>query len=212
MLSASCYNTEEGSAFLNHMSALYLNRGNIRGEERLMTAEEKRQKVVKTYEIILGRNHYSQLRREFCYIPFIDGLFYSDCSSSIALTYKQAGFPFHDNDGNDDPNTVGMVLSCELHSVDIRIRRGLIQNPEVLLPGDMLIFAGNDPTRANVGYAGHVEMVARITGQDAVLYGHGSGTPRAHTMNAYCRQRHYRKANTALGNQGLIKVLRFIED
>lgn len=176
-----------------------------------MTAEEKRRKVVKIYETILGRNHYSQIRREFCYIPYRDGLFYSDCSSSIALTYKQAGFPFHDNDGNDDPNTVGMYLSNELHSVDVRIEKGLIRNPEALLPGDMLIFAGNELTRAGAGYAGHVEMVARIIGGDAVLYGHGSGTPRAHTMNTYCRRRYYRKAVTELGNQGLIKVVRFIQ-
>lgn len=177
-----------------------------------MTAAQKRIKVVRTYETILGRNHYSEIRREFCYIPFIDGMFYSDCSSSVALTYKQAGFPFHDNDGNDDPNTAGMILSNELRHVNVRIEKGLIRNPEVLLPGDMLIFAGNDATRASAGYAGHVEMVAQVVGRDAILYGHGSATPRAHAMNAYCRQRFYRKAATGLGNQGLIAVLRFIED
>jgi hypothetical protein len=171
-----------------------------------MTASEKRNAVIKKYEEILGRNKYSQPKRDYCYKKYSDGKYYSDCSSSISYAYKEAGFSF------GILNTVGMYQSKKLVDVPVEIENGIIQNPEVLLPTDMLLFAGTDSSRAYAGYVGHVEMVAKISGGKVTIYGHGSGTPRATEMNAYCKSRYAKKASTKLGHRGLIKVRRFIAD
>ena len=171
-----------------------------------MTATEKRASVVKKYEEILGRNKYSQPKRDYCYKKYSDGKYYSDCSSSVSYAYKEAGFGF------GILNTVGMYQSKKLVDVPVTIKNGIVQNPEVLLPGDMLLFAGTDSSRAYAGYVGHVEMVAKISGSKVTIYGHGSGTPRATEMNAYCKSRYSSKTSTKLGNKGLIKVRRFIVD
>lgn len=171
-----------------------------------MTATEKRAAVVKKYGEILGRNKYSQPRRDYCYKKYKDGKYYSDCSSSISYAYKEAGFSF------GILNTVGMYQSKKMTDVPVTIKNGIIQNPEILLPGDMLLFAGTDSSRAYSGYVGHVEMVAKISGKTVTIYGHGSGTPRATEMNAYCKSRFAKKTSTKLGNRGLIKVRRFIPD
>lgn len=168
-----------------------------------MTATEKRLAVVKKYEEILGRNNYSQSLRDYCYRKHSNGKYYSDCSSSISYAYKEAGFSF------GILNTVGMYNSSKLVDVPVVIKSGVIQNPEVLLPGDMLLFAGKDSSRASAGYVGHVEMVAKL-GNTITIYGHGSGTPRKTEMNSYCRSRYASKANTKLGHRGLIRVRRFI--
>lgn len=170
-----------------------------------MTATEKRAAVVKKYGEILGRNKYSQPRRDYCYKKYKDGKYYSDCSSSISYAYKEAGFSF------GILNTVGMYQSKKMTDVPVTIKNGIIQNPEILLPGDMLLFAGTDSSRAYAGYAGHVEMVAK-TGTSFTFYGHGSGTPRETEMNAYCKSRYAKKTNTKLGHRGLIRVRRFIQD
>ena len=171
-----------------------------------MTATEKRASVIKKYEEILGRNKYSQPKRDYCYKKYSDGKYYSDCSSSVSYAYKEVGLSF------GILNTVGMYQSAKLVDVPVTIKSGIIQNPEILRPGDMLLFAGTDTSRAYAGYVGHVEMVAKVTDSKVTIYGHGSGTPRATEMNAYCKSRFSSKTGTKVGNKGLIKVRRFIAD
>lgn len=178
----------------------------------MATAMEKRAAVVAKYEEILGRNKYSQAKRSYAYKRYSDGKYYSDCSSSVALAYKEAGYPFYGNNGSYNPNTVGMYQAKSLVDVPVEIKNGIIQNPEVLRLGDMLLFAGKDTSRKYADYVGHVEMVGKINDGNVVLYGHGSGTPRATDMDAYCKSRYAKKTSTAKGNQGLLKVRRFILD
>jgi hypothetical protein len=105
-----------------------------------------------------------------------------------------------------------MYNAKSLKQVPVVIKNGVIQNPEVLALGDMLLFAGSDSSRKYAGYVGHVEMVGKISGGKVTLYGHGSGTPRATEMNAYCKKRYGQKTSTGLGHKGLIKVVRFFVD
>ena len=177
-----------------------------------MTAQEKRQAVADKYRGILGRNLYSQPRRTYCFKKYSNGKYYSDCSSSIALSYNAAGCPIRDRSGYACPNTVGMMQSPDLQDVAAEIRSGVIQNPEALRVGDLLLFAGSDSSRAAAGYVGHVEMVYRINGKAVTICGHGSGTPRTAEMNAYCRSRYAQRTNTKLGHRGLIAVKRRIPD
>lgn len=177
-----------------------------------MTVAEKRQAVADKYKTILGRNKYSQPKRSYCYKKYSDGKYYSDCSSSIALTYRECGFPFK-YDGSTCPNTVGMYLSTDLVDVPVEIKNGVIQNPEVLRVGDMLLFAGTDSSRANAGYVGHVEMVYKISGSTITICGHGSGTPSTKSLNTYCKKRYNSKTSkTKLGHKGLIRVRRLFVD
>lgn len=171
-----------------------------------MTANEKRLKVRDKYREILGRNKYSQARREYCYHKYTDGNYYSDCSSSICYAYKEAGMGF------GVLNTVGMYESDKLKKVDVAIKNGIPQDVSKLRVGDMLLFAGTDSSRAYAGYVGHVEMVGEINGGVVTLYGHGSGTPSKKSMVAYCGQRQGTRTSTNRGNKGLIKVVRFIQD
>ena len=171
-----------------------------------MTANEKRLKVRDKYRTIIGRNYYSQAKRDYCYKKYKDGKYYSDCSSSISYTYKEVGLSF------GILNTVGMWTSKKLVDVPVVIKNGLIQNPEVLRIGDMLLFAGNDTSRKAYGYVGHVEMVGEVSGSTVMLYGHGSGNPKRHEMNAYCRTRYNTRSSTPLGRRLLIRVRRFIQD
>lgn len=171
-----------------------------------MTANEKRQKVVDVYKTILGRNYYSQAKRDYCFKKYKDGKYYSDCSSSISYCYKEAGFSF------GILNTVGMYQCKKFTEVDVTIKNGQIQNPEVLRIGDMLLFAGGDSGRSYAGFVGHVELCAEINGNSVTLYGHGSGRPSKKDMKTYCKSRYNTKASTKLGNRGLIKVVRFIQD
>jgi hypothetical protein len=171
-----------------------------------MTASEKRSAVIKKYDEILGRNKYSQPKRDYCYKKYSDGKYYSDCSSSVSYAYKEAGYSF------GILNTVGMYQSAKLEDVPVVIKYGQIQNPEVLRPGDMLLFAGTDTSRSAADYVGHVEMVAKISGSKVTIYGHGSGNPRATDMKTYCTSRYNSKTKTKLGNKGLIRVRRFIQD
>ena len=59
-----------------------------------MTALLRRQAVIDKYAEIIGRNLYSQSLRDYCYKPYKDGNYYSDCSSSICYAYKEAGQGF----------------------------------------------------------------------------------------------------------------------
>lgn len=176
-----------------------------------MTADNKRQSVIAKYQTILGRNLYSQPRRAYCFRKYSDGRYYSDCSSSVALSYREAGYPIADNAGNTNPNTVGLYQARCLADVPVVIQNGVIQNPEILRPGDLLLFAGTDSSRAYADCVGHVEMVAR-TGDKYTLYGHGSGTPRETELHAYCRSRYAKKTDTKIGHRGLLKVRRLIPD
>lgn len=173
-----------------------------------MTANEKRQMVIDKYKTILGRNKYSQPRREYCYKKYSDGNYYSDCSSSVSLTYK-AVFP--DNNFGC-PNTVGMYQSKKLKEVPVIIKNGQITNPSVLRIGDMILFAGTDSSRSYAGYVGHVEMIAALSGNDGTLYGHGSANPKSKGMRSYLKSRYNSKTSTKLGHKGAIKVVRFIQD
>ena len=172
----------------------------------MATASEKRLMVRNKYRTIIGRNIYSQNLRDFCYKPYKDGKNYSDCSSSICHTYREVGLGF------GILNTVGMWNSTKLVDVPVIIKKGIVQNPDVLRIGDMLLFAGNDNGRKSWGYVGHVEMVGEISGGTVWLYGHGSGNPKRHGMNAYCRTRYNTKSSTPLGHRGLIRVRRLIQD
>ena len=178
----------------------------------MATASEKRAQVIAKYKSILGRNRYSQAKRAYAFKKYSDGKYYSDCSSSIALSYREAGYPLRDNGGNTCPNTVGMYQSTELVDVSVTIKSGVIQNPEALRIGDILLFAGSDNSRRYADCVGHVEMVAAISSSKVTLYGHGSGTPRATEMVAYCKSRYASKTTTAIGNKGLLKVRRLIRD
>lgn len=171
-----------------------------------MTANEKRAAVVEKYKSILGRNLYSQAKRDYCFKKYSDGKYYSDCSSSISYCYKEAGFSF------GILNTVGMYQSSKMTTVPVVIKTGQIQNPEVLRVGDMLLFAGSDSGRAYAGYVGHVEMVYEINGGNITICGHGSGNPSTKKMTTYCKSRYNSKSSTKLGHKGLIKVVRYIQD
>ena len=172
----------------------------------MMTAEEKRLAVIEEYKTILGRNEYSQSLRNYCFKKYTDGKYYSDCSSSISYCYEKAGFGF------GIMTTVGMWLTNKMKDVNVKIKNGIIENPEVLRIGDILLFAGNDVNRKPFGYVGHVEMVAEITNNSIIIYGHGGGKPKAKDMNSFCKKRYENKSDTPLGNKGLIKVRRFILD
>lgn len=171
-----------------------------------MNAVQKRLAVKEKYTTILGRNKYSQSLRDYCFKKYKDGKYYSDCSSSISYCYRQAGFNF------GILNTVGMYNSTKMIDVPVVIKNGVIQNPDVLRIGDMLLFAGSDSSRKYAGYVGHVEMVYAITDKAVTLAGHGSGTPSKKNMNTYCKSRYKQKSKTALGHKGLIRVRRFIKD
>ena len=103
-------------------------------------SRRKRQAVARKYDELIGRNHYSQPLRDYCYRKHRDGNYYSDCSSSICYAYKEAGYGF------GILNTAGIYQSARLVTVDVPIRDGQVQDIGQLRVGDMLEFAGR--TRA----------------------------------------------------------------
>ena len=174
-----------------------------------MTATEMRKAVRAKYETILGRNVYSQTKRDYCFKKASDGKYYSDCSSSVSYTYKEAGYSF------GIYNTVGLYTNIgkKFTEVPVKISKGQITNPEVLRIGDMLLYAGTDKSRAYAGYVGHVEMYwgADSKGVHWVV-GHGSGNPKKTKMTSRNSSRYASKTSTKVGNKGLIKVIRWIND
>lgn len=106
------------------------------------------------YKTILGRNSYNQNLRQFVYVPK-DGRYYSDCSSSGCATYQKCGF--------DIPllNTALMLNSDLFYDLPVIIKDGHILNPEILRPGDALLYAGNIH-REEQRYVGHVEYIYEI--------------------------------------------------
>lgn len=174
-----------------------------------MNATEIRKAVRAKYETIIGRNVYSQARRDYCFKKYSDGKYYSDCSSSVSYTYKEAGYGF------GIYNTVGLYqqIGKKFTEVPVKISKGQITNPEVLRIGDMLLYAGTDKSRSYAGYVGHVEM---YWGADSKgvhwLVGHGSGNPKKTQMTSKNSSRYASKTSTKVGNKGLIKVIRYIND
>lgn len=171
-----------------------------------MTADEKRGKVAEAYATLIGRNLYSQQRRDYCFRPYEDGEYYSDASSSICYSYKEAGVGF------GVMNEAGMYNSHRLGEVGVKIERGQITNPEVLRVGDILLFAGADKGREYAGFVGHCEMVFSIENGSIHICGHSGGRPCVKKLGTYCRSRYVAKTSTKIGNKGLIKVMRYIED
>jgi len=170
-----------------------------------MTANEKRQAVIEKFQTIIGINKYSHPLRDYCFNPYTDGKTYSDSSSSIAYSYAAAGLGFGDMD------EVGMYQTDKFVDVDVIIRSGVIRNPEVLRVGDILFFAGTDDSRRYVNFCNNVEMIYHID-DEILICGHSSGLPSLKELNKYCKSRYHRRTATALGNCGLIKVRRFIQD
>lgn len=111
----------------------------------------KRQRFHDLYASILGRNTYSQDRRQYVYTA-LKGRYYSDCSSSGCATYQRCGaeIPLL--------NTAGMLGSDLFETVDCGIEHGHVVRPELLKVGDALLFAGNEKRREQ-SYVGHVEYI-----------------------------------------------------
>ena len=68
-----------------------------------------------------------------------------------------------------------MFVSKKMKDVNVIIKDGIIQNPEVLRIADLLLFAWDDIGRKQYEYLGHVEMVYKINEKEITLYGYGSG-------------------------------------
>lgn len=163
-----------------------------------MTATEKRQSAISKYATIIGRNIYNQTLRDYCFKPYKDSKYYSDCSSSICYAYKEAGLGF------GILNTAGMYQSSKLTTVDADIANG-IPDTSRLRPGDMLLYAGTDASRPL--RIGHVEMYCGA----GIICGHGSGTPSYKDIVAYCRSRYASFAPSGL-RKDLVCVRRYIQD
>lgn len=126
-------------------------------------------KFREVYQTMLGRNVYSQNLREYALTPWMDGKYYSDCSSSGDAALQKAGAP-----GIGWLNTAGIYRSGEFEDVPVVISEGHILNPEILQVGDALLFVGNDPSRPK--QIGHVEFVYDIsTPQDYPYWIHSDG-------------------------------------
>jgi GH24 family phage-related lysozyme (muramidase) len=128
-----------------------------------LMSDTGREAFVRYYKSILGRNIYSMNKREYCYVKYKDGNYYSDCSSSGIKTYEKCGYAF--------PwtlNTEGIYESDLFEEVPVNIVDGHITNPEVLKIGDALLFVGNDPTRDL--QIGHVEYVYKMPEEPKETY------------------------------------------
>ena len=118
-------------------------------------SETRKNNFVKKYTTIIGRNYYNQARRMYCYTPYYNGLYYSDCSSSGCLTLDAIGCK-----GCKSFNTESIYNSSLFETVEAKIQNGHMLNPEVLQLGDALEYVGNDPSRPL--QIGHVEWVYAI--------------------------------------------------
>lgn len=163
-----------------------------------MTSQEKRQAVCDKYATIIGRNIYSQNLRDYCFKKYIDNNYYSDCSSSICYSYKEAGYGF------GILTTAGIFQSSDLTVVAVNIING-IPDSSKLRKGDMLEFAGTDTERPLK--IGHVEMYYG----NNILCGHGSGTPSYKDLKGYCTSR-YNSWAPGGWREGLVCVRRYIQD
>lgn len=115
-----------------------------------------RKKFHDSYKLILGRNYYSQGKRQYVYRKAPDGEYYSDCSSSGMAALQESGYDV------TLLNTAGIYNSPLFEEVPVKIKNGHITNPEILKVGDAVLFVGNDPKRPL--QIGHVEWVYEIKG------------------------------------------------
>lgn len=159
------------------------------------------------YKTLLGRNYYSQAYREYVYKPRNDGKYYSDCSSSGCATFQKLGIDI------SLLNTAGMHYSNKKRFVDCGIMsNGHLKHPELLQPGDCLMFRGTDPSRPL--QIGHVEYVYEVNGKTEdkiIICGHGSGKPSTKVLYNYLSNRHELR-NSNGTNKGIVEVLRFLPD
>lgn len=177
-----------------------------------MTAREKRAILVAKAKPALGRNRYSQdsKKRECVFSPYVDGKYYSDCSSFVRWLYRLLSILLAITDYmNIGSNTESIIRNKKLREIPCGIKNGIPTDISALRVGDMFMFRGNNPNRTR--FVGHIEIVSAIKGKSVTLMGHGSGYPKTHGMTTYCRGRYLWKER-ATGNRGLICVLRAIED
>lgn len=107
----------------------------------------------------IGRNLYSQAKRAYCYIPYKNGEYYSDCSSVGMTTWDKIGRKF-----KWLYNTAAIFTESEFETVPVTIKDGHIINPELLRIGDAVLYIGNDPKRPL--QIGHVEWVIDTPAED----------------------------------------------
>lgn len=131
----------------------------MKGEIQL-TIEQKRQDIINKSSVMMGRNLYSQGLRIYALTPYIDGNYYSDCSSFACACFLAAGYKI------PWMNTTALRSSELFTTIPTSYEDGHTENPSAILkPGDLVIWYG------------HVEMVHHIDGADVILQGHGSGVP-----------------------------------
>lgn len=103
-----------------------------------------------------------------------------------------------------------MYNSQKTTLVNVKIDNGIIQNPDVLRAGDMILFAGIDSSRPL--RIGHVEMVHhRSSNGNWIIAGHGSNKPSYKDMNSYCKSR-YNSWAPGGWRRGIVCVKRYIQD
>lgn len=120
--------------------------------------DEKRVEFANTYRTIIGRNYYNQNLRDYVYHKYTNGLYYSDCSSSICATFNKIGY--------DVPNlnTAGIYKSELFETVKVVIASGHVYDTSKLKVGDCLLFVGEDPSRPE--QIGHVEAIYSIPNEE----------------------------------------------
>ena len=111
-----------------------------------------RERYLRAYNRIVGRNVYSQNRRSYVNKKYSNGKYYSDCSSSQMWALQEAGYKT-----GGLLNTAGIYHSDLFETVPVVIKNGHIANPEVLKVADQILYIGNDPSRPK--QIGHVEGV-----------------------------------------------------
>lgn len=161
-----------------------------------MTAEEKRNLIVKSALTRERKNQYSQDARKRTKIE----AGYGDCSGTIWYWYhKLLGI----NIGGNTETQINSKLGVR---VEMSIVNG-IPDESKLKPGDALYFRGADNSRTEG--VGHVEMYIG-NGQ---CFGHGSGTGgTVKNLASYCKYRQSLASTSKLKNKGLICAIRFIPD
>ena len=132
------------------------NKGVVEVRRLKTLTDEQREKAVKKYKTILGRNEYNQSRRSYCYKKYKDGKYYSDCSSSGILTLKEIGVW-----KGSTLNTAGIHSNDLWETVPVEVdSKGHIKDCTKLKIFDAILYRGSDAKRP-LGI-GHVEWVAGI--------------------------------------------------
>lgn len=110
--------------------------------------------------VTIGRNLYSQDKREYVYSTYSNGRYYSDCSAIGMATLEKMGFRF-----SWLYNTAAIYQGKEFEDVPVKIdSAGHILNPEILRPVDAILYRGNDASRPKG--IGHVEWVVDTPAED----------------------------------------------